>query len=47
MLDEKIRVLRDKLNDSILHEKDYKIIYQISTDLDELIAQYYAEHQKK
>lgn len=41
MLDEKICMLRDKLNESILHGDDYSIIYKLSTDLDELIAQYY------
>ena len=47
MLDEKICKLRDKLNDSILHEEDYSIIYKISTDLDELIANYYLQQEKK
>ena len=45
MLDEKICMLRDKLNESILHEEDYSIIYKISTDLDELIANYYIQNQ--
>ncbi len=47
MLDEKICILRDKLNNSILHGEDYSIIYKISTDLDELIANYYTQEQKK
>ena len=47
MLDEKICILRDKLNESILHGEDYSIIYKISTDLDELIASYYIQEQKK
>lgn len=41
MLDEKICKLREELNNSILENKDYKIIYKISTDLDELIYEYY------
>lgn len=41
MLDEKICNLREKLNNSIIEGKDYKIIYQLSVELDELIAQYY------
>ena len=41
MLDEKICKLREELNNSILENKDYKIIYNISTDLDELIYEYY------
>jgi len=42
MLDEKICVLRNKLNKAIEEEKDYKIIYQLSIELDELIVKYYA-----
>ena len=43
MLDEKIHKLRKKLNDSITKEKDYEIIYKISTDLDEAIVEYYTK----
>lgn len=46
MLDEKICKLRDELNNSIIEGKEYKIIYQLSVDLDELIAQYYRENKK-
>lgn len=46
MLDEKICELREKLNNSILEGKDYQIIYKLSVDLDELIAQYYREKKK-
>ncbi len=41
MLNEEICRLREKLNYSILNEPDYNITYQISVELDELIAQYY------
>jgi hypothetical protein len=41
MLNDEICKLRDKLNESIINGEDYKIIYQISIELDELIAQYY------
>ena len=41
MLDEKIRIARDKLNDSIITGKDYEDIYNLSVELDELIAEYY------
>lgn len=41
MLNEKICNLREKLNNSIIEGKDYSIIYQLSIELDELIAQYY------
>lgn len=41
MLDEKIRIARDKLNDSIITGKNYEEIYNLSVELDELIAEYY------
>lgn len=47
MLNEKICKLRNKLNKSIEQGKDYSIIYQLSIELDELIAQYYKETKKK
>lgn len=43
MLNDEICKLRDKLNKSIEEEKDYSIIYQLSIELDELIAKYYKE----
>ena len=46
MLNEEICKLRDKLNYSILNEPDYNITYQISVELDELIAQYYSTQMK-
>ena len=39
--------LRDKLNKSIENGEDYSVIYQLSIELDELIAQYYAKNNKK
>lgn len=47
MLNDEICKLREKLNDSILNEQDYAITYQISVELDELIAQYYQAQIKK
>ncbi len=41
MLNDEICKLRDKLNKSIENGDDYNVIYKLSTDLDELIAQYY------
>lgn len=41
MLNEEICKLRDKLNKSIEIGEDYSITYQLSIELDELIAQYY------
>ena len=43
MIDEKICKLREKLNEKIINGEDYNIIYKISVELDELIAQYYRE----
>lgn len=42
MLDEKICILRDKLNKCISNGEDYSVIYKVSVELDELIAQYYS-----
>lgn len=47
MIDEDICKLREKLNKSIIDEKDYNIIYKISIELDELIAKYYSTDMKK
>lgn len=46
MLNEEICKLREKLNDSILNETDYNITYQISVELDKLIAQYYSTEMR-
>ena len=43
MLNDEICKLRDKLNQSIVDGKDYSYIYQLSIELDELIAKYYQE----
>lgn len=43
MLNEEICKLRDKLNKSIENGDDYSITYQLSIELDELIAKYYKE----
>ncbi len=47
MLDDEICKLRDKLNKSIEDGEDYSVIYQLSIELDELIAKYYAKNNKK
>ena len=41
MLNEEICKLRNRLNESIISGEDYSIVYQISIELDELIAEYY------
>ena len=46
MLNDKICCLREKLNESIINGEDYSIIYQLSVELDELIAQYYKKLTK-
>ena len=42
MLNDEICKLREKLNESIINGNDYSITYQISIELDELIAKYYS-----
>ena len=46
MLNDEICKLRDKLNESIVTGEDYSIIYQLSIELDELIAEYYRKNRK-
>lgn len=41
MLDEEICKVREMLNESIITGKNYKDIYNLSVELDELIARYY------
>ncbi len=47
MLNDEICKLRDKLNESIASGQDYSIVYQLSIELDELIAEYYRKSKKK
>ena len=46
MLNDEICKLRNKLNQSIEQKKDYTISYQLSIELDELIAKYYEDKQQ-
>ena len=46
MLNDEICKLREKLNNSIISGEDYNIVYQISIELDELIAEYYRRSKK-
>ena len=46
MLNDEICKLRDKLNESIVTGKDNSVIYQLSIELDELIAKYYRTNEK-
>ena len=45
LIDEKICILREKLNNSIQDGEDYNIIYDISVELDNLIAEYYKKEK--
>lgn len=45
MLNDEICKLRNKLNESIVSGEDYSIVYQLSIELDELIAEYYRENK--
>lgn len=47
MLNDEICKLRDKLNKSIENGDDYSKIYQLSIELDELIAEFYKEKENK
>ena len=47
MLNDEICKLRDKLNESIVSGQDYSVVYQLSIELDELIAEYYRNLKKK
>lgn len=46
MLNDEICKLRNRLNESIVSGEDYSIIYQLSIELDELIAEYYRKLKK-
>lgn len=46
MLNEKICKKREELNRSIIENKDYSIIYKLSVELDELIAEFYRKDKK-
>lgn len=41
MIEEKIKKLREKLNQCITNDEKYEKIYKLSVELDELIAEYY------
>ncbi len=43
MLNDEICKLRDRLNKSIEQGDDYSVTYQLSVELDELIAKYYED----
>lgn len=47
MLNDEICELRDKLNKSIENGEDYSVIYDLSVQLDKLIAKFYNEKLKK
>lgn len=46
MLNDDICKKREELNRSILENKDYSIIYKLSVELDELIAEFYRNSDK-
>ena len=46
MINEEICNLRDKLNKSIEDGQDYDVIYNLSVELDDLIAEYYKTTMK-
>ena len=46
MLNDEICKLRNKLNESIASGQDYSIVYQLSIQLDELIAENYRKSKE-
>lgn len=46
MLNDEICRKREELNQSIIENKDYSIIYKLSVELDELIAEFYRKNEK-
>lgn len=46
MINDEICKLREKLNKSIEDGENYDYIYQLSIELDELIAKFYRQEQK-
>jgi len=46
MLNNEICDLREKLNKSIIEKEDYSVIYELSVELDQLIAAYYSVSKK-
>lgn len=46
MLNEEICKLRDKLNKSIEDGEDYSVVYKLSIELDELIAEFYKAEKR-
>ena len=46
MINDEICELRNKLNKSIENGEDYSVIYDLSVQLDELIAKFYREENK-
>lgn len=47
MINDEICKLRDKLNKSIEDGEDYDVIYKLSVELDDLIAQFYREKNEE
>ena len=47
MLNDELCYLRNKLNKSIISGDDYKVTYELSIQLDELIAKYYRKNKIK
>lgn len=47
MINDEIKKLRKKLDESIQNKRPYDEIYKISVELDELITQYYKDEIDK
>lgn len=47
MLEEKIRIKRKQLNESIEKNGKYEDVYRLSVELDDLITEFYKESKEK
>lgn len=47
MLEEKIKIKRKQLNESIENNREYEDVYKLSVELDDLITEFYRESKKK
>ena len=47
MLEEKIKIKRKQLNESIENNRKYEDVYKLSVELDDLITEFYRESKKK
>ena len=47
MLEDKIKIKRKQLNESLENNGNYEDVYKLSVELDELITEFYKESKEK